>query len=85
MKLPFDSPGALVVLIYFVMTLVIGLFHSRQRFSENESDYLLAGRKLTIFPFTASLVATWYGGILGVGEFTYSYGISNWVVFGLPY
>jgi len=84
-KLPFDSPAALVVLIYFVMTLGIGLFRSRQRFSEDESDYLLAGRKLTIFPFTASLVATWYGGILGVGEFTYSYGISNWVVFGLPY
>jgi len=84
-KLPFDSPGALVVLIYFVVTLGIGLFRSRQRFSVGESDYLLAGRKLTIFPFTASLVATWYGGILGVGEFTYSYGISNWVVFGLPY
>ena len=32
-----------------------------------------------------TLVATWYGGILGVGEFSYRYGISNWVTQGLPY
>jgi SSS family solute:Na+ symporter len=32
-----------------------------------------------------TLVSTWYGGILGVGEFSYRYGISNWVVQGLPY
>jgi SSS family solute:Na+ symporter len=35
--------------------------------------------------FVATLVSTWYGGILGVGEFSYRYGISNWVVFGVPY
>ena len=55
MKLPFDSPGALVVLIYFAVTLGIGLFRSKQRFTEDENDYLLAGRKLTIFPFTDDL------------------------------
>jgi SSS family solute:Na+ symporter len=32
-----------------------------------------------------TLVSTWYGGILGVGEFSYLYGISNWVVQGVPY
>lgn len=35
--------------------------------------------------FVASLVSTWYGGILGVGEYSYLYGISNWLVFGVPY
>jgi SSS family solute:Na+ symporter len=30
-------------------------------------------------------VATWYGGILGVGEYSYRYGIANWLVFGVPY
>ncbi len=30
-------------------------------------------------------MTTWYGGILGVSEYSYSYGISNWVVFGAPY
>jgi SSS family solute:Na+ symporter len=48
-------------------------------------DYLLAGRKLTLFPFVATLVATWYGGVLGVGEFSYRYGLANWLVFGVPY
>ena len=33
----------------------------------------------------ATLVSTWYGGILGVGEFVYHQGISVWIVFGLPY
>jgi SSS family solute:Na+ symporter len=32
-----------------------------------------------------TLVSTWYGGILGVGEFSYRYGISNWIVQGVPY
>lgn len=35
--------------------------------------------------FVMTLVSTWYGGILGVGEFTFLYGISNWFVFGFPY
>lgn len=40
---------------------------------------------LTLPAFVAALVSTWYGGILGVGEFTYRYGIANWFVFGFPY
>lgn len=48
-------------------------------------DYLLAGRQLTLVPFVATLVATWYGGVLGVGEFSYRFGLANWVVFGVPY
>jgi len=32
-----------------------------------------------------TLVSTWYGGILGVGEFSYVYGLSNWFVQGVPY
>lgn len=48
-------------------------------------DYLLAGRKLTLLPFVATLVSTWYGGVLGVGEFSYRYGLANWIVFGVPY
>jgi SSS family solute:Na+ symporter len=48
-------------------------------------DYLLAGRRITTPAFVATLVATWYGGVLGVGEFSYRFGISNWLVFGVPY
>jgi SSS family solute:Na+ symporter len=48
-------------------------------------DYLLAGRRLSLPAFVATLVTTWYGGILGVGEYAWRFGISTWVVFGLPY
>lgn len=46
---------------------------------------MLAGRSLTLPIFVMTLVSTWYGGILGVGEFSYRYGISNWVTQGVPY
>ncbi len=48
-------------------------------------DYFVAGRAVTLPAFVATLVTTWYGGILGVGEYSYRYGISNWLVFGVPY
>jgi SSS family solute:Na+ symporter len=43
------------------------------------------GRRLALPSFVATLVTTWYGGVLGVGEYSYRFGISNWLVFGVPY
>lgn len=80
----FHPVDLFIIFLYLAVLLGLGFFRS-SRESDDAEDYLLAGRRLSILPFTASLVATWYGGILGVGEFTYLYGISNWVVFGLPY
>lgn len=48
-------------------------------------EYLLDGRRLTLPAFVATLVTTWYGGILGVGEYAWRYGVSTWLVFGVPY
>ena len=48
------------------------------------AEYLVMGRTLALPAFVATLVSTWYGGVLGVGEYSYRYGISNWLVFGLP-
>jgi SSS family solute:Na+ symporter len=48
-------------------------------------DYLIGSRRLTLPAFVMTLVSTWYGGVLGVGEYSYKYGISNWLVFGVPY
>jgi SSS family solute:Na+ symporter len=70
--------------LYFVAVLIVG-FRSARREKRNLDEYLVAGRALTLPMFVATLVSTWYGGILGVGEFSYRYGISNWVVFGVPY
>lgn len=49
------------------------------------AEFLVMGRRLTLPSFVATLVTTWYGGVLGVGEYSYRYGISNWLVFGVPY
>ena len=49
------------------------------------AEYLIMGRRLALPSFVATLVSTWYGGVLGVGEYSYRYGISNWLVFGVPY
>ena len=64
---------------------MIGLRASRSREAGDAIDFLLAGRSLTLPVFVMTLVSTWYGGILGVGEFSYRYGISNWVIQGVPY
>ncbi|PIE03586.1 MAG: hypothetical protein CSA81_01580 [Acidobacteria bacterium] len=70
-------------LCYLILLLWIGFQMKGEK--QSESDYIVGGRRLTLPAFIATLVTTWYGGILGVGEFTFLYGISNWFVFGLPY
>lgn len=79
------SPTDFIILIFFfALLLLIGLLPKK----ENEGDteqYLLSNRKVGLFLFIMTNVSTWYGGILGVGEFTYRYGILSWVTQGLPY
>ena len=73
-----------IIALYFGGVLFVG-YRSTRRTGASEEDFLLAGRSLTLPIFVMTLVSTWYGGILGVGEFSYRYGISNWVVQGVPY
>jgi len=77
-------PSLALILVVIYAVVVLALARSRPS-SSGGIDYLLAGRKLSLPAFVATLVTTWYGGILGVGEYAWSYGISTWVVFGLPY
>lgn len=73
----------LIILFYFLFLIWISWKKGWQ--SDNEEEFLLSGRKVTIPAFVATLVSTWYGGILGVGEFSYQFGISQWLIFGLPF
>ncbi len=73
----------LPILLYLAGILLLGF--RRKGDAASAEEFILGGRQLTLPAFVATLVTTWYGGILGVGEFTYLYGISNWIVFGLPY
>jgi SSS family solute:Na+ symporter len=72
-----------LIAAYFVALAAVWLRGFRSR--PSTEDYLVAGRRVTLPAFVATLVATWYGGILGVGEFTWRHGVANWLVFGAPY
>ena len=73
-----------LVVVYLIGILLLG-FYSRLKKDVSPADLIIGGRVLTLPAFVASLVSTWYGGILGVGEYSYRFGLSNWLVFGLPY
>lgn len=73
-----------IIILFFSAVLFIG-FLPRLLNKNSVEDYVLSGRKVGMLLFILTNVSTWYGGILGVGEFTYSYGIVSWVTQGLPY
>ncbi|MBI2788348.1 MAG: hypothetical protein HYX59_06650 [Elusimicrobia bacterium] len=73
---------ALIVAGFLLACLYLG---ARARRSEDLEGWILAGRTLTLPVFVATLVPTFYGGVLGIGEFTWSAGLSNWTVMALPY
>lgn len=71
-----------IIAAYFAVVVFLGFLKGKQ---PKDEDYLLMGRQLTLPGFLLSLVSTWYGGILGSSEYSYAYGFSNWIVFGVPY
>ncbi|MBT5440345.1 MAG: hypothetical protein HOK88_03345, partial [Candidatus Marinimicrobia bacterium] len=73
-----------ILIIYLVALAILGFIRSNHSHKDPEA-YLLAGRKLSLPGFVVTLVATWYGGILGMGENTFSFGVQTWFIFGLPY
>ena len=74
-----------LIALYFGFLAAVWLRRPAEKADGGAVDYLLAGRRITLPAFVATLVTTWYGGILGVGEYTWRYGIANWLVFGAPY
>ena len=80
----FSTLDIIIILLFFSLLLIIGFISSRNTISTSE-DYLLSGRKIGLFLFVLINVSTWYGGIIGVGEFTYRYGLVSWFTQGLPY
>ncbi len=71
--------------VFYALFLLYAVGRLFRKSATGAVEFIVASRGLTLPAFTASLVSTWYGGILGVGEYTFSYGISNWLVFGVPY
>ncbi len=63
------------------LILLLGFWRPAESFGK----FIMAGRNLSGPAFVMSLVCSWYGGILGISEYSYTYGLSNWFVFGVPY
>lgn len=74
----------IIIVVFFTTLLSIG-FYSSRKVKSNAEDYLLSNRNMGLFLFVLVNVSTWYGGIIGVGEFTYRYGLVSWFTQGLPY
>ena len=72
----------LLVLIVTVSAVIYGQM-CRQKNGSKLLDYMLMGRQLTLPLFVATLAASWYGGIFGVNEITFNYGIHNFVIQGV--
>ena len=72
----------IIIIIFLISILYVGF---KTKSKPNESSYLFVGRKLTLLPFIATLVSTWYGGILEIGRFSYENGITTWIIFGITY
>lgn len=69
---------------YIAGLIWIGIIKLRHQ-SNTQEEFILSGRRLSLGGFVATLVTTWYGAILGVGENTFLYGIQTWFIFAFPY
>lgn len=81
--------GGLGWLDFFVIGLmalaILALGFSAKVRNHEALQFLAAGRSLTLPFFVATLVCTWYGGILGIGESVSYYGVGTWLLMGVPY
>jgi len=73
--------GILMMTFAFI---IIGqaFFLKRRAKVSNSADYILMGRTLTLPLFVITLVTSWYGGIFGVTQISYSQGVYNFVTQG---
>ncbi len=83
MTVHFGILDYIIIVLYFLGVLYVG-FRTKPT-DQSNLEYLVAGRRLTLPAFVATLVSTFYGGILGIGEFTYYFGVSSWFLYAFPY
>ena len=65
----------LFIAIFFLVRLGVGIWASRK--VEDNTDYVVAGRRLPIHMAAASIMATWFAAetLMGASETPYAYGI----------
>jgi len=67
-----------VLVIYFILMIGVGIWANK--FNENMTDFLLAGRRLGLGLASFTLAATYFGGgfVIGIGEMAYEKGLVAW-------
>ena len=70
----------LFIALFFVVRIIVGVWASRK--VQDNTDYVVAGRKLPIHMAAASIMATWFAAetLMGASETAYDYGFQG-VVF----
>ncbi len=74
-----------IAIIGLMLAAILALGFSAKLRSNTTLQFIAAGRSLTLPLFVATLVSTWYGGILGVGESVSYFGLGTLVLLGVPY
>jgi len=67
------------------IALILALGFSAKLLDRTVLGYLAAGRRLTLPAFVATLVSTWYGGVLAIGDSVKAYGVGTFLLMGVPY
>ncbi|MHB9147634.1 MAG: sodium:solute symporter family protein [Candidatus Amoebophilus sp.] len=80
----------LLTVLLTLLASVYGVYIQKRYFVNHKEDtrnswteYILMGRRLTLPLFVATLVATWYGDILGVTQIAFQYGIYTFLTQGV--
>ena len=73
------------VVIFVFLAAILGLGFSARLRDNSILQYLAAGRRLSMPAFVATLVSTWYGGILAIGDSVKAFGIGGLLLLGVPY
>ena len=71
-----------MIYVYFILIFLVGIYNRKK---VGRDEYLYLSRKLTLPSFIATIVTTWYGGILEIGRYSYLHGIVTWFIFGFFY
>ncbi len=82
-KLTLGPLDLIIVGVFLAALLALG-FSAKLR-DHSVLQFLAAGRNLSLPMFVATLVCSWYGGILGVGESVSYFGLGTFVLLGVPY
>lgn len=72
-----EASQLVIMIIYFLIIFGVGIYATR--FIKDNTDFLLAGRRLGLLLATAALCATHFGGgfVMGTGEWGFDYGLTG--------